>query len=1777
MNEFTWRRARFSQGTRTTILQSSWLRALLLTWVALISCGAQVRAQDTTGPTVKVTAPAPGSTSRQIATISGTAVDNAGGSGVASVTTSLFRSVDRKWWNGMAWVDKIFPFATTFNASTGNWTINGTLPTGSNLQDGLYVAIGSAIDKSNNVSTPQSSTDSAFFIDKTSPGPLAFTRPTNGKLVNTLSSIDGTVADNSGGSGIASVGVTIQRVSDSTYWNGSAFVAAATELSAQAGGGFWSLDTSLVAGTNPATTLTDGNYKITATARDKANNTSTNNITVTSLNDFTAPTITWTNPTANSAQSSLPTLTGTAQDNAGGSGLGSAQLALLRNSDQYWWNGTAWQPTFVFLPATLIGNTYSNSGSLPAGDNLQNGAYVAIAYITDKLDNRGEQDVFFEIDKIAPNAPIFTRPTDGQLLNNLQIIEGRATDNTGGGGIGVVDVAIQRASDNLYWNGTAFAPGPINLAAQAGGGFWTLNTTLRAGDNLQDGAYNITATARDKAGNSTATTIGVQVLNDVIAPVITWTNPTQGQNIQALTSLTGTTTDNAGGSGLNTAQLALLRTSDQFWWNGSAWQPDFAFLPATLNGNTFSNAGNLPAGADLQSGGYVAIAYITDLIGNRGQQDVAFSFGAAPPSQDTAPPTVSIARPTENSFVSQIAPISGTASDSAGGSGLDRVTIGLNRVADNYWWNGTAWTPTFVELRTALSGTNWTLNSGLPTGADLNNGAYFVLAIAIDKAGNRDQTQNSFNVDTTAPNTLTFTQPTDGQILTNLLTITGTSADTVDGSGVTSVDIAIRRLSDGLYWNGSAFVPGPVNLPTQSGNGLWSLQTTLRTGVNLPDGSYQLTATSRDSAGNLTNESITVRVLNDVLAPTIEWTFPITGQIVQALPELRGNTADNAGGSGLDKAQVALLRNSDKMWWNGTAWAPTFAFLDATLSGNTYARVGGLPTGADLTNGTYVAIAYVYDRVGNRGEKDVSFIVGPPPPPPDTIAPTIAITRPSTAQAVRSVTPATGTAQDNAGGSGLLGVEVALYRIADNTYWNGRGFVPGITRFRAARSGEQWLVGAALPNGRQLSSGQYVLIGFARDRAGNEGQTQSTFSVDVTAPNLATFENPDGTKPVNNLVNINGRVSDNDGGSGVNAVDLYIQRYDRAYWNGTAWTAALVPLKARVTGDFWEVQTTLTPGTNLPTGNYLMTALSFDKAGNRSGRSQRFVRVISDALPPLVRWTAPDNNAAFRSFPILQGEAKDNDNGDSSGLARVEIGILRPRDNAWWNGRSWQAQFATLPATVQGEKWQLSNNLPPDSALQPERYVTIAYAYDKIGLQGKADISFLIDTVAPLAPQFSNPKNGTEVTTLAPILGLAVDAPNPEATGSGIAKVDVVIQRLSDNFTWNGSAWTREINYLPTNLNRASFRRDGTPGGINLQTGDYRLVARATDRVGNTSQSQITVRVRDGQSPIITIVKPANNDLVGEIGPISGTTSGANDGPNDTVRVAVSIQRDSDGLYWNGSTYVAEETLLPATLAANGTWTFNNVPKDNNLPSGSYTIRASGFDANNNRSQSSIKLRISNDKVAPTLTLDDPKAGATVRQLERVGGTVSDNVGGTGLLRVGVAILRQRDQLWWNGRAWTDQFTLLPATVSGTDWQVTSSLPRTANTPAGGYLIIAQALDKVGNTAQKEVIIGIDANGPVQGAPQDQTVAISPFTLSTAKVAGAKIQLQFTGALDATSATDIDNYRVAVGGIAQSIEDAAYNANLVTLTLAQNVGANVEVSWQLQDAEGRTLKGSVKR
>src|SRR5262249_29166700 len=98
-----------------------------------------------------------------------------------------------------------------------------------------------------------------------------------------------------GGSGIASVGISIQDGSGN-YWNGTTFGSASQVFNAATGTTSWTYATGTLAGQ-----LTDGHtYTITAKATDNAGNTST--ATRTFVFDSTPPTVTGvTSSTANGA------------------------------------------------------------------------------------------------------------------------------------------------------------------------------------------------------------------------------------------------------------------------------------------------------------------------------------------------------------------------------------------------------------------------------------------------------------------------------------------------------------------------------------------------------------------------------------------------------------------------------------------------------------------------------------------------------------------------------------------------------------------------------------------------------------------------------------------------------------------------------------------------------------------------------------------------------------------------------------------------------------------------------------------------------------------------------------------------------------------------------------------------------------------------------------------------------------------------------------------------------------------------------------------------------------------------------------------------------------------------------------------------------------------------------------------------------------------------------------------------------------------------------------
>ena len=107
---------------------------------------------------------------------------------------------------------------------------------------------------------------------------------------------------------------------------------------------------------------------------------------------------------------------------------------------------------------------------------------------------------------------------------------------------------------------------------------------------------------------------------------------------------------------------------------------------------------------------------------------------------DYAPPRVAFTTPHYGTIItgSNFPAIAGTAFDNDGGTGVQSVRLEITRSVDNLAWTGTGWGG-LTLLSTDFQGREgtWSKSDGLPTGADLPNGDYGILAIATDKAGNQ--------------------------------------------------------------------------------------------------------------------------------------------------------------------------------------------------------------------------------------------------------------------------------------------------------------------------------------------------------------------------------------------------------------------------------------------------------------------------------------------------------------------------------------------------------------------------------------------------------------------------------------------------------------------------------------------------------------------------------------------------------------------------------------------------------------------------------------------------------------------------------------------------------------------------------------------------------------------------------------------------------------------------------------------------------------------------------
>ncbi|MFC5308873.1 DUF4347 domain-containing protein, partial [Azospirillum picis] len=535
-------------------------------------------------------------------------------------------------------------------------------------------------------------------------------------------------------------------------------------------------------------------------------------------------------------------------------------------------------------------------------------------------------------------------------------------------------------------NGTTYTTG--NNQVTVNGTVWTLTVPTPLPSSSTP--YDVKVTRHYGGPNLDIvdqTTNELTVVGDNTRPVVlssTRQNPT-GETTNA-NSVTFRVVFSEAVTGVQIADFALSGTAAPGATIGSVTEVTPGVYDVVVSG--------IPSASGTLNLDLAADATIADLAGN-GLTDPTISGVDETYIIDRTPPaTPTVVPKTTNSATPAI---TGTATVGTG----DVLTVEVN---------GTTYTAGDGNL--VLTGTSWTLT--IPQGRALTQGTYAVTAKVTDAAGNAasDTTTNELVVDLTPP-----VAPTVAPKTTNSTTPAITGTATVGTGETLTVEV-----------NGTTYTVGDGNLVLTGTS--WTL--TIPQGGALTQGTYAVTATVKDAAGNATSDATTGELVIDTTPPAAPTVVPQTTN--DTTPAITGTATVGTG-------EVLTVEV------NGTTY--TVGDGNLVLTGTSWTLT--IPQGRALSQGTYAVTAKVTDAAGNATSDATTneLIIDTTPPAAPTVVP----------KTTNSTTPAiTGTATVGTG-------ETLTVEVNGTTYTAGDG--------NLVLAGTSWTL--TIPQGRALAQGTYAV------------------------------------------------------------------------------------------------------------------------------------------------------------------------------------------------------------------------------------------------------------------------------------------------------------------------------------------------------------------------------------------------------------------------------------------------------------------------------------------------------------------------------------------------------------------------------------------------------------------------------------------------------------------------------------------------------------------------------
>lgn len=458
------------------------------------------------------------------------------------------------------------------------------------------------------------------------------------------------------------------------------------------------------------------------------------------------------------------------------------------------------------------------------------------------------------------------------------------------------------------------------------------------------------------------------------------------------------------------------------------------------------------------------------------------------------------------------------------------------------------------------------------------------------------------------------------------------------------------------------------------------------------------------------------------------------------------------------------------------------------------------------------------------------------------------------------------------------------------------------------------------------------------------------------------------------------------------------------------------------------------------------------------------------STPPTVTITYPVNGAAYGSnwAGAISGTAASSA-GAGTSIFSVAVAVEDTTTGKWWNGISFASGtqvFATASGTT---GWTLV--LPLTALTCGDSYSVVAQATDSLGntaLSPKVDFSYNKKATTPPCVTITYPRNNVSYGTnwAGAVTGTAS---SNAGSGTSIFSVAVSVENMTTGEWWNGTAFGSSSQLFVTATGTTGWTL-ALPASALTGGDSYAAVAQATDSLGNTATSatvDFNYLVQSSSAPTVTITYPVNGASYGSnwAGVISGTAA-ANAGPGTSVTsVAVAVEDDKTGKWWNGTAFGASSQNF-VTAAGTTSWTLPLSVQALTSCTG-YSIVAKATDSLGDTAESTT-VDFTYNPSKPVVTIGYPLPGAwydanSASWSGAVTGTSSDSGGTVAAVAVSVQ-LGSGFKSCWTGTG--SNFTAtcpnyLPA--GGTaNWSF--ALPSSALTSGDSYQVSVEATDTVGET-----------------------------------------------------------------------------------------------------------------